>query len=140
MFVYDEELYDHQRCGVEHGLIRHQGAELRNTEERHREDMSNMSVPEATINITDKDRPVVNHDLALAKTTKVDEYVNNEPLTDLAWSLELSLRANNLVARRFFEKQDRELLSMRETETLGLGTGEKMIYRKTCKRSLDDTL
>ena len=86
-FVYDEELYDHQRCGVEQGLIRHQGAELRNTEESHSEDMSNMSVPEATINITDKDRPVVNHDLTLAKTTKVDEHVNKEPPTDLAWSL-----------------------------------------------------
>ena len=59
---------------------------------------------------------------------------------DQLQAMELSLQANNVVARRFFEKQDWELLSVRETETLGLGTGEKMIYRKTCKRSLDDPL
>ena len=59
---------------------------------------------------------------------------------DQLQAMELSLPANNVVARRFFEKQDWELLSVRETETLVLGTGEKMIYRKICKRSIDDQL
>ena len=55
-------------------------------------------------------------------------------------AVELQLDANNHLARKFFEKQDWALVSVMETQTLGFIKVDKMIYRRPCKRSLDDTL
>ena len=55
-------------------------------------------------------------------------------------AVELSMEANNKLARRFFEKQEWVLLAVRETQIFGVVRGEKMVYRKQSKKSLDDTL
>jgi len=55
-------------------------------------------------------------------------------------AVELSIQANNPVARRFFESQDWLLMSVKERQLIGFIKVEEMIYRKACKRSLDDTL
>lgn len=55
-------------------------------------------------------------------------------------AVELSMQANNNLARRFFEKQEWVLQAVMETQIFGLVRGEKMVYRKQCKKSLDDTM
>ena len=54
--------------------------------------------------------------------------------------VEATVQADNVVGRRFLETQDWVLASVQETRLFLLVRGERMIYRKTCKKSLDDTL
>ena len=55
-------------------------------------------------------------------------------------AVELNMKANNEVACRLFEKQEWVLQAVMETQIFGLVRGEKMVYRKQCKKSLDDTM
>ena len=55
-------------------------------------------------------------------------------------AVEISMEASNKLARRFFEKQEWVLLAVSLTQILGVVRGEKMVYRKQSKTSLDDTL
>ena len=55
-------------------------------------------------------------------------------------AVELEVDGNQELARKFFEKQDWALVSVIETQIFGFIKAETMIYRRPCKRSIDDTL
>ena len=54
--------------------------------------------------------------------------------------VETSVQAGNMVGRRFLETQGWVLASVQETRLFWLVKGERMIYRKMCRKSLDETL
>jgi len=55
-------------------------------------------------------------------------------------AVELEVNGNQELARKFFEKQEWALISVVERHILGFIKEDTMIYRRPCKRFLDETL